>query len=644
MRAKGAWVLRRAVTVAAVLAAVGAVTGAAPAAARYRVVRTFGGKGTGDGKFLSAAGIALDGHGHVFVADRKRALVAEFKTSNGKFIRKFNSSNTGNLVMKAPLGVTVNRQGQVLVADEGSASKDGLIWEFGNDGHWLRSWNVATHGRSSDTEHPVGVAAGNGSVYASVLQADAFEDSFARIERWGFGAVEINEWGGQPNGSGPPGTPFLPKGLAVSPTGDVYVADAGEIDEYTPAGGFVRRFGRSGSGELTHPFGVAVDRHRTVYVGDPIDKRVVKFDPEGRFIAAQHIKGAPLSNGESQMWVAVDRSENLWVTSNGTNLVKKLAPIHPQTTIVSGPKGKSQKSLVSFKFKTSAPGPGSRFVCDLRGPHTGDRTKTRCNLGNGAFYLLRTGHYTLRVTAVDGEGFRDRTPAVRKFSIVDGTPPVVTAPVQRLVVGEPLGPGVPVRLRWKATDNATEASQLNNTLQRAAGDGTTFGAFADNAGGLGLRHVDVGLAPSISTYYEFRVKSEDAAGNVGVSATGPAFRPIPVDDGNALIAYAGSPWPSAANSHDYGGTARFAGTPGATASFSAKMRNVGVVMPRAPGLGKAKLCVDTSCATVNLGNVAAEADARIVFVRNGLDPQVTHAVKVTVVSGQVGLDALVVLG
>jgi 6-bladed beta-propeller protein len=628
----------------AVLVVVGGLAlGAAPAAAKYKLVNSWGGVKL----FKNLAGVALDGHGHVWVADTRVRRVEEFTTSGG-FLRQFNSGQRGLLVMRAPTGVALDGKGRVYVADGGSASHDGLLWQFNSAGKWLRSWNVATHGRSSDTEAPFGVAVGNGSLYATDLQADAFEDTFAWIERWTLGPHEILEWGGTPNGSGPPGSPFRPEGIAVAPSGDVYDADGSQVNQYSSTGSFIRTWGKSGSGpgRFGDISGVAVDRHGTVYVADAGNAKVHKFDAKGRFIADFPFKNKFRKSGFHRAWVAVDRSGTVFVTDNGNNRVQKFKPIHPQTTITSGPKGKTSKSLVRFKFKSSEPGPGSKFICDLRGPKKGDRTVTDCNLGSSAFYLLKTGRYTLRVTAVDGEGVRDRTPAKRRFRVVDGTAPTVTPPTQRLVKGNKLGTGVPVTLRWSASDNSTDASQLQNVLQEADGDGTTFGAFATVAGPkAGMRRRTLSLAPSF-TFHEFRAQSTDRAGNVATSAPGTAFRALVADDPNSLIHYTGS-WATSNNGNDYGGAAQFSGTAGSTATISAGGGNAAVVMPLAAGLGKARICLDTgpgSCSVVNLGSGGATVYKEMVFVRNALDPAVSHTIKITVLSGQVGLDAIVLLG
>jgi sugar lactone lactonase YvrE len=639
----GERVSRWTAAVATVAVAIGCLAlGAAPAAAKYKEVLSWGGFGFRPGQFENAAGVAFGGSGHIYVADAMAPRVEEFSTADGHFIRQFRTSNAGGLAMVTPTGVAVDRRRRVYVADQGSGDHDGLIWQYTSKGHWLRSWNVATHGRSSRTERPVGVAAGNGSLYVTDKQADFNEPVTPRIEQWALGPTEIREWGSFGDG---PGRFRSPEGIAVAPSGHVYMADqiSDVIKEFTSSGGFVREFGTGGNGpgKLNEPMGVAVDRHGSVYVANAGNFRVERFDSQGRFISELKINAKPKGLFIDESWVAVDRSDNVYVTDNSTNHVHKFKPIRPQTTITSGPKGKSLKSLVTFKFKSSQPGHGSKFICDLRGPRKKDRVVTDCNLGSSAFYVLRTGHYTLRVTAVDGEGFRDPTPAQRNFSIVDGTPPTVGAPKQRLVEEAQIGSLIPVSFRWSATDNFTDARKLKNSLQERNGDGTTFGTYSTVAGPkAGLKHATLSLAPSF-TFDQFRARATDRSGNTRSSHPGPAFRVLPADDGNAFIAYSGT-WQTVSDANDYGGTVHTSTQAGASASFTGSYRNVGVVMPRRSALGKANVCVDAACSTVNLHG--GTDFRRIVFARNALDPAVTHTVKVTVVSGEVDLDAIVLLG
>ncbi len=102
-----------------------------------------------------------------------------------------------------------------------------------------------------------------------------------------------------------------PRGVAVSASGDVYVANDSNhrIDEFTQAGAFVRAFGQGvnatdssdicdattgcqagnasdGAAAIAGPTGVAVSGSSDVYVADDSNHRIDEFSPTGTFVRA----------------------------------------------------------------------------------------------------------------------------------------------------------------------------------------------------------------------------------------------------------------------------------------------------------------------------------------------------------------------
>ncbi len=78
------------------------------------------GQGSGDGQLKNPAGVAFDGTGRLFVADKDNNRIAIFQAANGAWIGSFKGSGTH--MLKTPQGVCVDddRDGGVWVADTGN--------------------------------------------------------------------------------------------------------------------------------------------------------------------------------------------------------------------------------------------------------------------------------------------------------------------------------------------------------------------------------------------------------------------------------------------------------------------------------------------------------------------------------------------
>src|SRR5712692_7963792 len=108
-----------------------------------------------------------------------------------------------------------------------------------------------------------------------------------------------------------------PYGLAVDASGIIYVADAGDntIKKLSPTGQLLATWGKTGSapGELSWPEGVAVDTQGNVYVADSNNSRIQKFSSTGTLLAVFGNTGSSIERLNLPAGIALDAQGDLYV-------------------------------------------------------------------------------------------------------------------------------------------------------------------------------------------------------------------------------------------------------------------------------------------------------------------------------------------
>ncbi|MDO8673004.1 MAG: TIGR03663 family protein [Dehalococcoidia bacterium] len=135
-----------------------------------------------------------------------------------------------------------------------------------------------------------------------------------------------------------PGQLNEPKGVAVDRQGNIFVMDSlnRRIQKFDANGKFLAQVGSEGSGDgefmpnTGGAWGIAVDAEGFVYVADTWNHRIQKFDSDLRFVTKWgdnvDTRGAAQGNGGKfygPRGIAVDTEGNIFVTDTGNHRVQK---------------------------------------------------------------------------------------------------------------------------------------------------------------------------------------------------------------------------------------------------------------------------------------------------------------------------------
>jgi len=225
----------------------------------------------------SAAGVDVDRHGNIWVAERcganscadsNLAPILEFGPS-GKLLKSFGA---GRFVF--PHGIHVDREGNVWVTDGmGSGGKGHQVFKFGPDGKVLMTLGkagVAGDGRDTFNRPSAVAIAPNGDIFVADGHGG---DSNDRIVKFSKDGQFIKTWGKK--GSAP-GEFDLPHCLAFDSKGRLFVGDRNNnrIQIFDQDGNYIEEWK-----QFSRPSGIFIDQRGTIYVADSESESVAKNHP-----------------------------------------------------------------------------------------------------------------------------------------------------------------------------------------------------------------------------------------------------------------------------------------------------------------------------------------------------------------------------
>lgn len=265
---------------------------------------TYGTAGTGLGQFGYTNDVALDSSGNIYVVDSGNNRIQKLSPS-GDYIRSYGkadrTSGTANGEFKFPIAIAIDSSDSLYVVD----MNNHRIQIFNSNGVFIR-------GIGNRTTWTAGTAA---PTPTNGTGADDNENSAF----------------------------YLPSGIAVDSSGNIYVGDSGNhrVQIFNSVGVFVRgiangvtwtaptaapyyTFGSTANSGFTRPSSIAVGSTGKIYVADTGNNRIQVFSSVGVWQGTYGSLGSGNGQFNHPYGIAVDPYGNMFVADATNNRIQKL--------------------------------------------------------------------------------------------------------------------------------------------------------------------------------------------------------------------------------------------------------------------------------------------------------------------------------
>jgi DNA-binding beta-propeller fold protein YncE len=269
------------------------------------------------------AAMAFDAQDNLYVIDGSNNRIQKFDR-DGKFLLMWGGygSADGQFIFRNypdhPGAIAVDSEGLVYVADY-----NGFVQIFDGQGKFLRKWGGGNGTGDGQFVSPRCMGLDHqGNVYIADESARA-----SRVEKFNAQGNFLMKWDRTTNG-----TELVTYCLAVDSQDNVYVVNPSQyrIEKYDSDSHLLTMWGSQGSGDgqFTEPSGIAVDAQGNVYVTDNRENyRVEKFDSDGKFLGKWGNWGSDNGQFEYPFRIAIDSQGNIYVTDDGDNdSIQKFLP------------------------------------------------------------------------------------------------------------------------------------------------------------------------------------------------------------------------------------------------------------------------------------------------------------------------------
>jgi sugar lactone lactonase YvrE len=473
------------------------------------IFSSFGSAGTGNAQFTNPLGVATDAAGNVYVVDEGGDRVEKLNLK-GEYVGQFGSAGSGNGQFNAPEGIAIAPNGHILVTDTGNHR----VEEFSSQGIFIQQMGSGEGGACGTAlSSPAGVAAAAGG---TIWVTDPGREKLYKFSETlnGGNCHYRAAYSGKCGGC----TYKSPGGLAIDPSGDLWVLDSGSgrIEEQDPAGELVTWFAHLGSGEgqFSEPTGIAAMPTGNLMIVDRGNSRVQEISPTGEFLAQFGAKGTGSGQFTRPSAVALGKGGAIYVSDSGDNRLERWSQVHmPEvTTEAAGAVTPAGATLTGTLDPTGSAttwyfeyGPGGGY--GSKAPASGEAAGKGIEpvaVSKSITGLKPGTNYHFRLVAENAEG---KTQGTDQSFTTSGALPAVTT--------EPAGS---VTSTGATLNGLVDPNELETTYYFEYGLGGGYGSKAPvPAAVAGKGTAPVAVTTSITglksgTTYQFRLVAENALG------------------------------------------------------------------------------------------------------------------------------------
>lgn len=233
------------------------------AAQEYKYIGEFGGKGEGKAQFAKTLYIAFGPDGDIFVTDTENFKIHTF-SETGEFLFDIEVTETSKFRFINPTATVIGADSSIYVMDwilqhiEGTNSPKifnygPCIHKFDAQGQFVSTFPLQDYNKRIENLEAAAPGLDSDGKYALIIpQGDTTRD-------------------------------FL---LAIDAEDNLYVYDDGFIHKLDTNGKPILKFeiSQPGVGQVIHPADMTVDKSGNLYIVDEKGHRVVKYNPDGKFV------------------------------------------------------------------------------------------------------------------------------------------------------------------------------------------------------------------------------------------------------------------------------------------------------------------------------------------------------------------------